>query len=62
MFHEIDVARVRLIYDLRRGLDVGEELMPLVLSLLDQLYEMRRTLKSLSRVIETQRRRCARRC
>ena len=24
-FHEIDVARVRLIHDLRRGMDVGED-------------------------------------
>jgi chaperone modulatory protein CbpM len=46
MFHEIDVARVRLIHDLRRDMDVGEDAVPLVLSLLDQIYELRSQLKA----------------
>lgn len=46
-FHEIDVARVRLLHDLRRDMDIGEDALPLVLSLLDQLYELRGTLRSL---------------
>jgi chaperone modulatory protein CbpM len=54
IFHEIDVARVRLILDLRRGMDVAEDAMPLVLSLLDQVYELRSRLKSVLRVVETQ--------
>ena len=54
VFHEIDVARVRLIYDLRRELDVAEETVPLVLSLLDQLYDMRATLKGVMRALEHQ--------
>ncbi len=41
-FEEIDVERVRLILDLRNRLQVNEEALPVVLSLLDQLYEMRR--------------------
>src|SRR3954469_13235992 len=41
LFHEIDVARVRLIYDLRRELDTPEDTVPMVLSLLDQVYELR---------------------
>jgi len=45
VFHEIDLARVRLIYDLRRELDTPEETVPLVLSLLDQVYELRAALK-----------------
>ena len=53
-FHEIDVARVRLIHDLRRDMDVGEDAIPLVLSLLDQVYELRSTLKSVLRVLEAQ--------
>ncbi len=40
-FREIDIARVRLIRDLRRDMDVGEDAVPLVLSLLDQVYELR---------------------
>jgi chaperone modulatory protein CbpM len=53
-FHEIDVARVRLIYDLRRDLDVPEENIPLVLSLLDQIYELRTRLKLVSGAIQRQ--------
>ena len=53
-FHEIDVARVRLIHDLRSGMDVGEDAMPLVLSLLDQVYELRSRLKAVLRAVEAQ--------
>jgi len=45
VFHEIDVARVRLIHDLRRDMDLGEDAIPLILSLLDQIYELRSQLK-----------------
>jgi chaperone modulatory protein CbpM len=44
-FHEIDIARIRLIRDLRRGMEVGEDAIPLVLSLLDQVYELRGQLR-----------------
>ena len=54
VFQEIDVARVRLVYDLRRGMDVGEETIPLVLSLLDQVYEVRAQLKAVLRAVEAQ--------
>jgi chaperone modulatory protein CbpM len=53
-FHDIDVARVRLIYDLRRMLDTPEETMPVVLSLLDQVYELRCQLKSMTQALATQ--------
>ncbi|HME25153.1 MAG TPA: hypothetical protein VKI44_28145 [Acetobacteraceae bacterium] len=53
-FREIDLARVRLIHDLRHGMDVGEDVMPLVLSLLDQIYELRSQLKSLLHAVELQ--------
>jgi len=52
VFLEIDVARVHLIYDLRRRLETPEETMPLVLSLLDQVYELRRQLKILTQAID----------
>ena len=52
IFQEIDVARVRLIYDLRRDMAVAEDTVPLVLSLLDQVYELRAQLKSVTRAIE----------
>jgi chaperone modulatory protein CbpM len=53
-FHEIDVARVRLIHDLRQSMEIGEETMPLVLSLLDQIYTLRGTMRDLLRALETQ--------
>jgi chaperone modulatory protein CbpM len=53
-FREIDVARVRLIRDLRHGMDIGEDTVPLVLSLLDQVYELRSRLKTVLRAVEAQ--------
>ena len=44
-FDDCDVARLELICDLRRGLDINEEAVPIVLSLLDQLYATRNTLR-----------------
>jgi chaperone modulatory protein CbpM len=54
VFRDIDVARVHMIYDLRRRLEVDEEAMPLVLSLLDQVYELRRSLKAVTRALDEQ--------
>jgi chaperone modulatory protein CbpM len=53
-FQEIDVARMRLIRDLRRGMGVGEEAMPVVLSLLDQVYDLRETLRGLLSALDAQ--------
>lgn len=50
-FHEIDVARVRLIYDLRHEFGTSEEHVPMVLSLLDQVYELRGIVKAVSRAV-----------
>ena len=47
LFEEIDVERVRLILDLRDAMAVNEEALPVVLSLLDQLYELRRRLRAM---------------
>jgi chaperone modulatory protein CbpM len=54
VFHEIDVARVRLIYDLRHDMEVTEETMPLVLSLLDQMYELRGRLRTVLQAVQAQ--------
>jgi chaperone modulatory protein CbpM len=48
VFHEIDVARVRLIVELRRDLAIDDEAMPVVLGLLDQVYALRRRLKGIA--------------
>jgi chaperone modulatory protein CbpM len=54
VFREVDVARVRLIVELRQELAIGEEALPVVLQLLDQVYGLRRRLRALSRVIDAQ--------
>jgi chaperone modulatory protein CbpM len=45
-FREIDVARVLLIKQLRDEMEVNERALPVVLSLLDQLYDMRRRMRA----------------
>jgi chaperone modulatory protein CbpM len=54
VFHEIDIARVRLIYDLRHELETPEDTVPMVLSLLDQVYELRCTLAAVMGAIKDQ--------
>ena len=51
LFDEADMARARLIQDLK-GLSVGDEAMPVVLQLLDQVYALRRALSDLTRAIK----------
>jgi len=48
VFAEMDVARVRLIVELRDLFEVPEPALPTVLSLLDQVYDMRRRMKRLN--------------
>jgi len=52
LFREIDVARIRLILDLREHLEIAEPAMPTVLQLIDQLYDMRRRMRSLNTALE----------
>jgi chaperone modulatory protein CbpM len=52
-FQDIDVARLRLIVELRDDLGLDEGAMPVVLSLLDQLYETRRQMRRLCTVLES---------
>jgi len=47
VFREIDVARVRLIQELRDEFQINEDALPVVLSLLDQLYTQRRRMREL---------------
>ena len=53
-FSDLDVARICLICDLRRDLEVEEETIPLVLSLLDQIYTLRRQINALTGAIRQQ--------
>ena len=52
VFHDIDVARVRLIVEMKRDLAIEESAMPVVLHLLDQLYATRRRLKALTSALD----------
>ena len=45
LFDEIDAARVNFICELMRDMSIGEEAVPVVLSLVDQLNALRGTLK-----------------
>ena len=52
LFRDIDIARVRLIVELREQMQVNEDALPIVLSLLDQLYEARRRMRRVSDVLQ----------
>jgi chaperone modulatory protein CbpM len=54
VFHEVDVARVELILDIRREFAVDDEAMSLVLRLLDQVYSLRRQMRRLCDALEQQ--------
>ena len=54
VFHEVDVARVELILEIRREWELDDDAMPLVLGLLDQIYELRRQLRRLCDAVAAQ--------
>lgn len=54
LFHEVDIARIELILDIRREFTVDEETLSLVLGLLDQVYSLRRQMRRLCGAIESQ--------
>lgn len=51
LFVDVDVARVRLILELRDELAIGEDTLPVVLLLLDQLHDLRRGVRELAAAI-----------
>ena len=54
VFLEVDVARVELILEIRREWELDDDAMPLVLGLLDQIYELRRQLRRLCDAVAAQ--------
>ena len=50
-FGPVDVARLRLIQELRQDLAIDAEAMPVVLSLVDEMYTLRRRLGALARAL-----------
>jgi len=54
LYDELDVARIRLVLQLRQDLAVPDDALPLVLSLLDQVHGLRRELRTLTQAVEAQ--------
>jgi chaperone modulatory protein CbpM len=54
VFHEVDVARVELIIEIRRDFAIDDEAMGLVLGLLDQVYGLRRQMRRLCDAVASQ--------
>ena len=54
VFNEADVARVRLINMLYNELEVGEEAIPIILSLIDQVHDLREQMRIISDAIDEQ--------
>ncbi len=51
-FSETDLARVRLIVELRRDLRIDRETLPVLLSLLDRVYALRRALREVGAALQ----------
>ena len=51
-FSELDLARARLIRDLREGMGVNDEGVAVVLALLDQVHGLRRALRRVSSALQ----------
>jgi chaperone modulatory protein CbpM len=54
LFHEVDVARVELILEIRQEFAIDEDALPLVLGLLDQIYDLRRQLRRMCDALAAQ--------
>lgn len=54
IFDEIDVARLRLLCDLRKDMALSREALPVVLTLIDRLHQTRRELRNLSDALAEQ--------
>lgn len=59
VFDDVDLARIRLVRELRDDLALDAEAIPVVLSLVDQLYGVRRELRALARAVDQQDREIA---
>ena len=55
VFDEADLARCRLILELREEMEVNDAAIPVVLTLLDQLHRTRRQLRVLAEAMERAR-------
>lgn len=54
LFHDVDVARVRLLNELEHTFEFDDDTVPLVLSLLDQIHGLRNELRCLTLAVDEQ--------
>ena len=54
IFHDLDVARVELILEIRHEFAIDEDALPVVLGLLDQVYDLRRQLRRMCDALAAQ--------
>ncbi|MDP2079713.1 MAG: hypothetical protein U0934_09860 [Pseudotabrizicola sp.] len=54
IFGQIDIARMRLLCDLTDGLDIEEDALVVVMSLIDQLHMARRDLRALALAVQAE--------
>lgn len=54
LYDELDVARIRLVCDLRKEMSLPTDAVPVVLSLIDQLHGLRREMRGLAEAVERQ--------
>ena len=54
VYDDLDVARIRLVCELREDMEIDEETIPVLLSLIDQVHGLRRSLKCLARAVDDQ--------
>lgn len=54
VFDEVDIARIRLLCDLRQDLALPADTLPVVLTLIDRLHEVRRDLRCLTDALAEQ--------
>ena len=53
LFDATDLARARLIHELAHELSIDDDAMPVILSLLDQVYALRGLVKEIADAVET---------
>ncbi len=54
VFDDLDVARIRLVCDLRKEMSLPADAVPVILSLLDQIHGLRRGLRGLADAVDAQ--------
>lgn len=54
VFDELDVARIRLLCDLKKDMSIPTDALPVILTLIDNLHQTRRELCALTEAVEEQ--------